>query len=119
MNPNIKEIRKKILISRAKKLGIGNPHKLTKTLQNKVNRHIISKKVTWLFEEKIKKREDFTKSNLDKAIDLYELSLSNLKKIAKLRGIKNVSELTKKRPYWYIVEIRKKPTRKNLLKPHK
>ena len=91
-NPNIKRISKKTLIPRAKKLGIENPHKLsTKTLQNKVNRHIISKKVTQLFEEKIKKGEDFTKSDLDKAIDLYELSLSNLKKIAKLRGITKVN----------------------------
>lgn len=116
-NPNIKRISKKTLIPSSKKLGIENPHKLsTKTLQNKVNRHIISKKVTWLFEEKIKKGEDFTKSDLDKAIDLYELSLSNLKKIAKLRGIKNVSELTKEDLIDTLLRLEKSQRERSYLK---
>ena len=53
MNPRVKGISKKALISKAKKLGIKEPHTLsTKTLLNIVNRHTISKKVTQLLKKK-------------------------------------------------------------------
>ena len=57
MNSQIRGISKKSLITKAKKLGIKDPHKLsTKKLLNKVNRHNISKKVTQLLSKKIGKR---------------------------------------------------------------
>ena len=53
MNPRVKGISKKALISKAKKLGLKEPHTLsTKTLLNIVNRHTISKKVTQLLKKK-------------------------------------------------------------------
>ena len=62
---------------------------------NKINRHTINKKITRLLNKKAGEREDLTKSDLDKALDLYTLSLNDLKKLAKLRGIKNIGGLTK------------------------
>ena len=85
MNPRVKGICKKALISKAKKLGIKEPHTLsTKTLLNIVNRHVISKKVTRLLKEKIGERANITRSNQDKALELYTLSLNDMKKLAKL-----------------------------------
>ena len=96
MNSQIIGISKKSLIIKAKKLGIKDPHKLsTKKLLNKVNRHNISKKVTQLLRKKIGERANITKSDLDKALELYSLSSSDLKNLAKLQRIKNLSELTK------------------------
>ena len=86
----------KSLITKAKKLGIKDSHKLsTKKLLNKINRYNISKKVTRLLREKIGERPNITKSDQDKALELYSLSLSNLKNLVKLRRIKNFRELTK------------------------
>ena len=79
-----------------KKLVIKDSHELsTKKLLNKVNRHNISKKVTLLLKEKIGERPNITKSDLNKVLELYSLSLSNLENLAKLRRIKNFREITK------------------------
>ena len=63
MRPRVKGISKKSLITKAKKLGITKPHKLsTKTLLNKVNRHTINTKITRLVNKKAGERAKSYKS---------------------------------------------------------
>ena len=40
-------------------------------------------------KEKIGERANITRSNLEKALEFYTLSLNDMKKFVKLRGIKN------------------------------
>ena len=61
----------------------------------KVNRHITSKNVTQLLKKKIGERANITKTDLDKALGPNALLLSDMKKLTKLRGVKNSSKLTK------------------------
>ena len=94
-----------------------NSHELsTKQLLNKVNRHNISKKVTRLLREKIEERPNITKSDLDKALELYSLSLSNLKDLPKLRRIKNFRELTKDDLIYTLLRSEEVPQENNYLK---
>ena len=110
MNPRVKGICKKALISKAKKLGIKEPHTLsTKTLLNIVSRHVISKKVTRLLKEKIGERANITRSNLEKALEFYTLSLNDMKKFVKLRGIKNWADLTKEDLFYTLLRSEKSP----------
>ena len=110
MESQTREISKKSLITKAKKLGINDPHKLsTKKSINKVNWHNISKKVTQLLRKKIGERANITKNDLDKALELYSLSSNNLKNLAKLWKIKNLSELTKDHLIYTLLRSEKVP----------
>ena len=83
MNP------RKSLIKRAKRLRINNPEILSnKTLVKIVNRHNINKRLTRILNKKSNERAEFTKSDLDKAIELDELTQKGLKELAKLCKIK-------------------------------
>ena len=63
MESQTREISKKSLITKARKLGINGPHKLsTKILINKVNRHNISKKVTHYLEKRLVKEQILQKT---------------------------------------------------------
>lgn len=83
---------------------------------NKINRHTINKKITRLLNKKAGEREDLTKSDLDKALDLYTLSLNDLKKLAKLRGIKNIGGLTKEDLFYTLLRSEKSPRESSYLK---
>ena len=76
---------------------------------NKINRHTINKKVTKLLNKKAGEREDLTKSDLDKALDLYTLSLNDLKKLA-------IGGLTKEDLFYTLLRSEKSPRESSYLK---
>ena len=82
MNP------RKSLIKRAKRLRINSPERLSNKTVKIVNRHNINKRLTRILNKKSNERAEFTKSDLDKAIELDELTQKGLKELAKLRKIK-------------------------------
>ena len=73
MNP------RKSSIKRAKRLGIKNPERLSdKTLAKIVNKLNINKRLTRILNKKSSERAEFTKSDLEKAIELGELTQKGL-----------------------------------------
>ena len=83
-------ISRKRLLKKAEKIVQVNLKQLSnKALLKIVNRCNINKKLKSMFK-KLNKRTTFTNSDLDDAIRIYGLSIDELKKLAKKRGIKNM-----------------------------
>ena len=107
---------RKKLIKRAKYLGIKYAERLpNKSLLKIVNRHNIKKRLTKIFNG-LRKKTIFTNSELDKAIELYELSFDDLKEIAKRRSTKNYSDMTKDMLYYVLVKSEKSSLESSYLK---
>ena len=111
-----KKISRKRLVKRACRLKVNIASILSnKSLEKIVNRHNINKKVTEIFNRP-GKRTIFTNTDLDKAIELYGLSIDDLKDIAKRRLIKNYVNITKDQLYYALMRSEKSPQEDNYLK---
>ena len=116
MNPLQNKISRKRLINKAISLGISNATILSnKSLLKTVNRHNINKKLRRIFSNE---RSDFTKSDLDQAIELNELSLDDVKKLSKFRKIPHYCELTyfKNDLFYALLRSEKEPQENSYLK---
>ena len=103
MNPEIREITREDLITKANEIGIEEPHMMsTEELFNALNSYEkkrvsynICRRLNRLGSKKIGKRQNLTKSDLREATRLNNKSLSDLQKLARLRRIANYMDLTK------------------------
>ena len=103
MNPSDTKITRKELNIIAKNNGIREPHKISaRELLNTLYRHDIKRKsynVCRKFRKlglnKFVKKQNITKNDLHKARKLHNKLLDDLKKIARLRRIKNHCDLSK------------------------
>ena len=92
MSQSVK-ISKERLARRAIKMGYLNAHKFKHKNHTKIaNRRNINNKLKRLFANE---KDRFTKSDLNKAIKLNDLSHDDLKNIARFRKIKNFNSLSK------------------------
>lgn len=119
----IRNMREKLNIT-AKKLGIKEPGnmnitELLDTIYRYRARHDsyrIRRKFGRLGLTKHVKRKNLTEKDLNEATHLNQLSISDLKKIVKLQGIKNLIELTREDLIYILLRSEKN---KQLLKVHK
>ena len=103
MNPEIREITREDLITKANEIGIEEPHMMsTEELFNALNSYEkkrvsynICRRLNRLGSKKIGKRQNLTKSDLREATRLNNKSLSDLQKLARLQRIANYMDLTK------------------------
>ena len=94
---------------------INNDRLSNKALLKMINRHTINKKLTSIFE-RLGKRTIFTNSELDKAIELFGLSIDDLKELAKRRLIKNYADMNKDKLYCVLVKTEKSPLEDSYMK---
>ena len=107
MDPKVSEITINDLYPMTKKIGVNNPHTLpTNELLGIINKHQhrqhnkrkslrIHKGFRDLGLNKLAKRQNLTRKDLREAIRLNNKSVEDLRKLAKLRRIKNYDGLTK------------------------
>ena len=109
-------ISRKSLKKRVKAISkINNDRLSNKALLKMINRHTINKKLTSIFE-RLGKRTIFTNSELDKAIELFGLSIDDLKELAKRRLIKNYADMNKDKLYCVLVKTEKSPLEDSYMK---
>ena len=109
-------ITRKGLIRKAGALKVNNASILSnKALEKIVNRNNINKKVTKIFN-RLGKRAIFTNTDLDKAIELYGLSINDMKEIAKRLMIKNYVNTKKDQLYYALIRSEKSPQEDSYLK---
>ena len=94
---------------------INNDRLSNKALLKMINRHTINKKLTSI-SERLGKRTIFTNSELDKAIELFGLSIDDLKELAKRRLIKNYADMNKDKLYCVLVKTEKSPLEDSYMK---
>ena len=94
---------------------INNDRLSNKALLKMINRHTIHKKLTRIFE-RLGKRTIFTNSELDKAIELFGLSIDDLKELAKRRLIKNYADMNKDKLYCVLFKTEKSPLEDSYVK---
>ena len=94
---------------------INNDRLSNKALLKMINRHTINKKLTRIFE-RLGKRTIFTNSELDKAIELFGLSIDDLKELAKRRLIKNYADMNKDKLYCVLVKTEMSPLEDSYVK---
>ena len=103
------KINKKRLLTKSQKIVQRNVNHLSdKALLKIVNRYNINKKLKGVFE-RLGKRTTFTNTELDDAIKLYELTIDELQKLAKKRGIKNFNSLIEDQLYYVLISSNKSP----------
>ena len=109
-------ISRKSLKKRVKAISkINNDRLSNKALLKMINRHTINKKLTSI-SERLGKRTIFTNSELDKAIELFGLSIDDLKELAKRRLIKNYADMNKDKLYCVLVKTEKSPLEDSYMK---
>ena len=109
-------ISRKSLKKRVKAISkINNDRLSNKALLKMINRHTINKKLTSI-SERLGKRTIFTNSELDKAIELFGLSIDDLKELAKRRLIKNYEDMNKDKLYCVLVKTEKSPLEDSYMK---
>lgn len=92
------------------RLGIRNANLLSNIpLLKIVNRHNINKKFIRTLNRNYNERSEFTKSDLDKALKINELSHSDLKKVAKHRKIPKYGELLINDLFYALLRSEKEP----------
>ena len=106
--------RKKLLKKAEKIVQINLKQLLNKALLKTVNRYNVNKKLKSIFK-KLNKRTMFTNSELDDAIKIYGLSIDELKKLAKKRGIKKYDSLTEDQLYYVLISSNKSPSEDNFI----
>ena len=87
---------------------INNDKLSNKALLKLINRHNINKKLKRVLE-RLGKRKIFTNSQLDKAIELFELTIDDLKEWSKRRLIISFYEMSKDQLYYALVKSEKLP----------
>ena len=80
-----------------------------------MNRHNINKILIRIFN-RLAKRAMFTNTDLVRAIELYRLSLDDMKEIAKSRMIKNYNGMAKDKLYYTLLRSEKSPQKHSYLK---
>lgn len=103
MNPEQDEISRNRLINKVTRLGSNT------SLLKIVNRHNVNKKPIRTLNRNSYERSEFTKSDLDKALKINELSHSDLKKVAKHRKITNYGELLRNYLFYALLRSEKEP----------
>ena len=80
-----------------------------------MNRHNINKILIRIFN-RLAKRAMFTNTDLVRAIELYRLSLDDMKEIAKSRMIRNYNGMAKDKLYYTLLRSEKSPQKHSYLK---
>ena len=102
-------ISRKSLKKRVKAISKINDDKLSnKALLKLINRHNNNKKLIRVLV-RLGKRKIFTNFELDKAIELFELTIDALKELEKCSLIKNFKEMSKDQLYYALVKSEKLP----------
>ena len=116
MDPNTIEITIKDLHNMVKKIGISNPSALSanelldvinKYQQNRCKTHHIHKGFRDLGLINIAKKQNLTYKDLHEATRLNNKPLEDLRKLAKLRRIKNYNDLTKEQLIYILLRLEK------------
>ena len=95
MNSNRTKINRSSLVKKASRRGVMNANLLSnKALIKTVNRYNINKKLKRRFD-RLARRAIFTNNELDRAIELNDLTIDDMKEVAKRRMIKNYGGMSK------------------------
>ena len=124
MSPKTTEITRKDLVIKAKKARIKGFDEMSDIqLVNAYNKylkkrksHNIYKKFSQTAQKNIKKRINPTKSDLRKAQILHNKSLSDLRRLAYIRRIKNYEDMTKKDLIYTLLRSEKNALEDNYMK---
>ena len=116
MNFNPTKINRSSLVKKASRRGVMNANLLSnKALIKTVNRHHINKKLKRVFD-RLARRAIFTNNELDRAIELNDLTIDDMKEVAKRRMIKNYGGMSKNELFYTFLKGEKSPQEDTYLK---
>ena len=116
MNSNRTKINRSSLVKKASRRGVMNANLLSnKALIKTVNRYNINKKLKRGFD-RLARRAIFTNNELDRAIELNDLTIDDMKEVAKRRMIKNYGGMGKNELFYTFLKGEKFPQEDTYLK---